>query len=158
MLVNRAATNWIKTKRGVRQGNPLSPYLFLLVAECLARMTEAAKTHNLIGGIGPKDSRVTLIQFADDTLSFVKRRRNILKNIRFIWSLFEWASGLNANKEKIKLFYMGDTLEKDIRLATYLGCKGTLPTKYLGLPLSSNAPPKEDWIGIINKIRRRIDR
>lgn len=48
VLVNGVPSNWIKTKRGVGQGDPLSPYLFLLVIECLARMTDRATESNFL--------------------------------------------------------------------------------------------------------------
>ncbi|OAY62569.1 LINE-1 retrotransposable element ORF2 protein [Ananas comosus] len=53
ILVNGEPTRWLKTRKGLRQGDPLSPYLFLLVVDCLARVTEAARVNNLIEGIGP---------------------------------------------------------------------------------------------------------
>lgn len=61
ILVNGEATNWIKTKREVRQGDPLSPFLFLLVAECLARLTVEAIDNNLLKGVGPSDESLTAL-------------------------------------------------------------------------------------------------
>ncbi|XP_020112154.1 uncharacterized protein LOC109726772 [Ananas comosus] len=52
ILVNGEATNWIQTKRGVRQGDPLSPFLFLMVAECLTRLANEALRNNLLKGKG----------------------------------------------------------------------------------------------------------
>lgn len=72
VLVNGVATNWLKPGKRVRQGDPLSPYLFLLVAECLARLTEKAERSNLLTGIRPtRESSVALIQYADNTLFFL---------------------------------------------------------------------------------------
>ncbi len=101
VLVNGEPTKWFRSKRGVRQGDPLSPYLFLLVAEGLARMTEAAVSNNLIYGVGPTaECRVTIIQYSDDTLFFCATRKKFLRNLKFIWLLFEWASGLSVNMDK----------------------------------------------------------
>ncbi|OAY73430.1 LINE-1 reverse transcriptase [Ananas comosus] len=159
VLVNGVPTNWIKTKRGLRQGDPLSPFLFLLIAECLTRLTDGAATKNLICGIGPSDdSRVHIIQFADDTFFFCEAKKRFMRNLIFLWKLFEWASGMRINKDKSEIFYLGSAEGKASRLAHILGCKlGTLPTKYLGLPLTTRPPSKEDWRGIISKIQSRID-
>ncbi len=53
ILVNGTPTKWIKADRGLRQGDPLSPYLFLLVAEGLARLTDRAVGNSLLRGVGP---------------------------------------------------------------------------------------------------------
>lgn len=90
VLVNGEATNWIKIKGGVRQGDPLSPFLFLLVADCMARLADKAISNNLIKGLGPKDARrVTIIQFADDTFFFCEAKKRYLRNLKFLWQLFE---------------------------------------------------------------------
>ncbi|OAY76316.1 putative ribonuclease H protein [Ananas comosus] len=58
----------------------------------------------------------------------------------------------------VKLIAATYVAAKTSRLAQILGCKlGTLPTKYLGLPLTTRPPSKEDWRGIICKIQSRID-
>ncbi len=55
IVVNGIPTKWIKTMRGLRQGDPLSPYLFLIVSEGLARLTNKAIQSGLISGVGPTD-------------------------------------------------------------------------------------------------------
>lgn len=106
VLVNGAPTKWIKTKRGVRQGDPLSPFLFLLVAECLARMTTVTFNNNLLKGLGPSEaSRISIIQFADDTFFFCEAKKRYIRNLKFLWQLFKWATGMKVNKEKSELFY-----------------------------------------------------
>lgn len=65
---------------------------------------------------------------------------------------------MKVNKEKSELFYTGQVEGKARSLADLLECSvGTLPTKYLGIPLSSRAPSKADWLGVIHKIQSRID-
>ncbi|OAY66433.1 LINE-1 retrotransposable element ORF2 protein [Ananas comosus] len=158
ILVNGEPTNWIKTKRGVRQGDPLSPFLFLLVAECLAKMTNVATANNLLKGIGPSDESRTTLILVDDTFLFYEARKKYIKNHRLMWSLFEWASGMKINREKSELYYIGQIEGRAARLANLLECKvGTLPTTYLGFPLSPRRPTKAVWTEIIQKIQRRIE-
>ncbi|XP_020109325.1 uncharacterized protein LOC109724810 [Ananas comosus] len=76
ILINGEATNWIKTKRGVRQGDPLSSFLFLLVAECLSRLTNEAIRNNL--------------------LKVFKAPNWAIKRIEALRRDFFWTSGLNS--------------------------------------------------------------
>lgn len=110
----------------------LSPFLFLLVAECLAWMTNENIANNLIKGSGPSDeSRTILVQFADDTLFFYEARKRYMRNLKFLRHLFEWDSGTKVNKKKSKLYYMGQIEEKATRLANLPACKvGSLSTNY----------------------------
>lgn len=129
------------------------------MAECLARLTDRAEESHLFKGIGPaSDCSVSLIQYADDTLFFCQARRKYMKNLKFLWNLFEWASGIKINKEKSELLYMGSKTGKGDRLAGILQCKiGKLPAKYLGLPLTYKPLKKDDWACVIHNVRRRID-
>ncbi len=104
VLVNGSPTKWIKTKRGLRQGDPLSPLLFFLVAEALARMTGRAVTNNLISGMGPGvENKVSILQYDDDTIFFCQAKTSEVRNLKFMWQLFEWASGLRINRLKSEL-------------------------------------------------------
>lgn len=64
-------------------------------------MTNVAVSNSLIKGMGPFEaSRVSLIQFADNTFFFCEARKRYMRNLIFVWRLFEWASGLKVNREK----------------------------------------------------------
>ncbi|XP_020092824.1 uncharacterized protein LOC109713237 [Ananas comosus] len=121
-------------------------------------MTNEAISNNLIKGLSPINvSKVTLNKFADDTFFFCEARSRYMRHLRFLWRLFEWASGMEINREKSKLYYLGKENGKEIRLAKILECRvGTFPSKYLGLPLFPKPPPKEAWREIILKLHRKI--
>ncbi|OAY82668.1 LINE-1 retrotransposable element ORF2 protein, partial [Ananas comosus] len=140
-------------------GDPLSPYLFILVADCLARITEAATKNNLIQGIGPSaNCQTVLLQYADDTLFFSEPKKGAMRNLLFIWKIFEWASGLKINTNKTELVYFGPNVSRASRLADILGCRvGKLPFRYLGLTLHTRTLRKEDWVPIINRMQARIE-
>lgn len=61
-----------KAQRGIRQGDPLSPFLFVIIGEALSRMFSMAMDSNLISGFCPASSApsVSHLQFADDTIIF----------------------------------------------------------------------------------------
>ena len=62
--VNGQFTEWFKIRRGIRQGNPVSPYLFVICAEVLGILI---RSNNSIKGIYIQDKEIRLSQFADDT-------------------------------------------------------------------------------------------
>ena len=72
ILVNRNAKGWVKVSRGLRQGDPLSPFLFIIVAYVLSRMLLRAEERSMLEGfkVGRNRTRVSHLQFADDTIFF----------------------------------------------------------------------------------------
>jgi len=70
VLLNGSPTKEFKPKRGVRHGDPLVPFLFLIVAEGLAGLVREATRIGVLKGIkvGEKEIDVTFLQFVDDTL------------------------------------------------------------------------------------------
>ncbi|RVW71766.1 putative mitochondrial protein [Vitis vinifera] len=72
VLVNGNAKGWVKASRGLRQGDPLSPFLFTLIADVLSRMLLRAEERNASEGfrVGRNRTRVSHLQFADDTIFF----------------------------------------------------------------------------------------
>ena len=71
--VNDDIGHYFQTKKGLRQGDPLSPILFNLVADVLAIMIQRAKEDGQVDGLIPHlvDGGVSILQYADDTIIFM---------------------------------------------------------------------------------------
>ncbi|PNX74486.1 cysteine-rich receptor-like protein kinase [Trifolium pratense] len=106
VLVNGSPTDEFPLQRGLRQGDLMSPFLFLLAAEGLNVLMEAMIAQNLFTGynIGEQGSMtVSHLQFADDTLLLgVKSWANV-RALRAVLVLFETMSGLKVNFNKSML-------------------------------------------------------
>jgi len=72
VVVNGSPTEEFKSSRGLRQGDPLAPFLFIVVVEGLAGLVRQAVKAKLLSGIkiGSKEVEVTFFQFANETLFF----------------------------------------------------------------------------------------
>jgi len=69
VLVNGSPTEEFTPSRGLRQGDPLAPFLFLVVAEGLAGLVRQASRHNMLKGVKVgRGIECSMLQFADDTL------------------------------------------------------------------------------------------
>ena len=102
--------------RGLRQGDPLSPLLFILVIESLSRLiikaTEGGCLECIhINGSRSDDMRVSHLLFADDTLIFYKLEVSQLSYLRCTLVLFEVMSGLKINLSKSVLIPVGEVPE-----------------------------------------------
>jgi len=74
-LVNGAPTGFFQSSRGIRQGNPLAPLLFVVVMEALSRMLNESMLQGLLSGfsVGISDNEALVVNhllFVDDTLIF----------------------------------------------------------------------------------------
>ena len=99
ILVNGEPKGDIRPTRGIRQGDPLSSYLFLLCSKGLNRLLQRAAYNDKIRGFslcknGPKISHLF---FADDSLVFCRASMSDLHEIQAILSLYEHASGQKLN-------------------------------------------------------------
>jgi len=95
--------------RGLRQGDPLSPFLFVLMAEVLNRMLIRAEYLGLFKGLAVGRQAVTIshLQFMDDTLIFCETDESYIGNIKQILLNFQCFSGLVVNYSKLGLIVMG---------------------------------------------------
>ena len=116
ILVNGEPKELITPTRGIRQGGPLSPFLFLLCTEGLnGLITEATRAKEINGfSLCKRDPKLTHLFFADDSLLFCKADPQECGNVLKILSAYEAVSGQKINREKTSLFFSKSTKE-DIR-------------------------------------------
>ena len=71
--INGDVGHYFQTKRGLRQGDPMSPVLFNIVADMLAILIKRAKDDGQIRGVIPLlvDDGLSILQYADDTILFL---------------------------------------------------------------------------------------
>ena len=108
--VNDEIGRFFQTKKGLRQGDPLSLILFNIVADMLAIMIERAKLDGQIEGVVPHlvDGGLSILQYADDTILFMEHDLDKAVNLKLILSAFEQLSGLKINFHKSELFCFGE--------------------------------------------------
>ena len=94
----------IPIERGCRQGDPIAPYLFLLVVEVLSCLIIGSSD---INGIKIGNTTFKITQFADDTTLILDGSLNSLQSALNILEIFGELSGLKMNCEKMKLTWIG---------------------------------------------------
>jgi hypothetical protein len=159
ILVNGSPTEEINIKRGLKQGDPLAPFLFLLVAEGLGGLMKRAVELNRFEGflIGNQGVMVSHLQYADDTLCIGAPTLENLWTMKAILRGFEMVSGLKVNFWKSSL--MGVNVSQDFLwlASVFLNCKvSSVPFIYLGLPVGANSRRLATWEPLINSLRKRL--
>lgn len=122
----------------MRQGDPLSPFLFNLVVDVLRKLFEKAKEASIFEGLvlGKKKVVVSHLQFAYDTIFFLKPEMENLGWLSKIIQLFSSMLGLRVNLEKSSLLGINVDIQRVQAMADAIGCKAEeCPIKYLGIPL-----------------------
>ena len=109
-----------------------------------------------VGNLEGRSLVVSYLLFADDTLILCDADLILHMIFRIILIWFEVVSSLKINLRKLELVPMGVVHNFGL-LLNVLGCKqGTLPMKYLGLPLGDKFKEKTIWNPIMEKIERRL--
>lgn len=126
---NGWASNFFKPTRGVRQGCPFSPYLFVLSVEVMA---EAFRKNEKIRGITVKAKNIKLSQYADDTTLILDGSIEFLEESLRLLDLFGEVSGLRLNCGKTEALWIGAKVNSDLKLCpenNFKWPKGCRPVK-----------------------------
>jgi hypothetical protein len=110
--VNGQYSNWFNIKRGVRQGDPCSAYLYLICAEILAIFI---RQNEKIKGIEVDTYEVLLSQFADDTNFCLDGSEESFRECVKVLNCFSEMSGLTLNKEKTSVIWIGSMKNSNVR-------------------------------------------
>lgn len=159
ILVNGAPTEEFVPQKGLRQGDPLSPFLFLVAAEGLNLLLSRALEKGLIKGasVGTKQLGISHLQFADDTIIFCEGELEEVMNIKRVLRCFEVLSGLRINYHKTVVCGVGIQEEQTKVFAEALNCLSKkLPFNFLGLPLGANPRRRSTWSPVVDKIQKKL--
>jgi len=161
VVVNGNPVGLIKPSRGIRQGDPISPYLFILCAEALSNLLIKAEKRGVIFGVptSPRGSRLSHLFFADDSLLFCKANSVEWRQLLRILGTYEAGSGQKLNLHKTSIFFSRNTsVERRQEILQQSGLQETqrLDT-YLGLPSFVGKSRKQTFSYIIEKVSQKLD-
>jgi len=158
-LLNNSAQESILPQRGIRQGDPLSPYLFILCSEALSGLCSKAQADGSLPGIRVALGcpRVNHLLFADDTMFFCRTDEKSCYTLLHILKRYESASGQMINKGKSAITFSTKTPEAvKLKVHQILEMQQTGDLgKYLGLPEMFGRKKKDMFNLIIDRIRQR---
>lgn len=146
--------------RGLRQGDPLSPYLFLMVADVFSLLLNKAVSNKTLMGIKMKKKCPMLshLFFADDSLIFLEANPKCCLNFMEVAKAFSEATGLSINAHKSSAFFSANSSSQlKGEILGVLGMKEMDPaTQYLGLPAFWGSSKKEAMGFIKDKIMSKV--
>ena len=159
VLVNGSLASFFGRSRGLHQGDPLSLLLFLMIMEVLSRLLKRTENGGFLCGFKAGSHRhgcihISHLLFADDTILFCDASREQLLYVQLVLIVFEAITGLKVNVGKSEIVPVGDVGDLN-GLAHILCCKvGTLPMRYLGMPLGAHYKDSSIWNPIIEKMEK----
>ena len=158
LVINGHPLKTFHARRGLRQGDPMSPLLFVLGIEYLSRiLISASKSESFTFHPRCKSTRLTHICFADDLMLFCKADAGSVRVMATCIELFSQSSGLTANSSKSAIYIVGVNHSIQLQLAHIVNFSlGNIPFCYLGVPLTSKRLSIRDYDKLVDKLTRRI--
>ncbi|PKU67297.1 putative mitochondrial protein [Dendrobium catenatum] len=157
VCINGALEGFFGSSSGLRQGCPLSPYLFSIVIDALSTSFDEAVFRQAFTGVSSGSSSITHLLYADDLLVFGKATVTNAINLQNLLHQFACSSGLYVNPSKSAiLFSNGCRITSEICSILHID-KSTNPIKYLGIPIFYRKLRASDFQPLILKISNSLD-
>ncbi|GJS76384.1 RNA-directed DNA polymerase, eukaryota [Tanacetum coccineum] len=160
ILVNGSPTSEFHFYRGLKQGDPLAPFLFLLIMEALHLSFSRALEAGIFSGY-KIDSSTTLshLFYADDAVFIGEWSHSNLRGIMNILRCFSFLSGMSINIQKSHLLGVSIPDVSVTEAANSIGCSiMKAPFKYLGILVGENMSSIKAWGEIVAKMKKRLSR
>nr|GEV97880.1 RNA-directed DNA polymerase, eukaryota [Tanacetum cinerariifolium] len=160
VLINGSPTTEFLIYRGLKQGGPLAPFLFILIMESLHLFVSRAVNDGIFKGLYIRGSTsISHLFYADDALFIGEWSDQNLDNLLKILRCFHLASGLSINVNKSHVLGVGVPLDIVQQGAASIGC-GIMntPFKYLRVMVGDYMSRYSSWSNTIQKVRARLSK
>ncbi|CAA7040252.1 unnamed protein product [Microthlaspi erraticum] len=160
-LLNGAPQVSVIPTRGLRQGDPLSPYLFILCTEVLSGLCNRAQARGDLPGIkvARQSPAINHLLFADDTMFFCKANAACCETLSKILSRYEAASGQCISVQKSAITFSAKTsleVKQEVKRLMKIPNEGGVG-KYLGLPEHFGRKKRDIFSSIVDRIRLKAN-
>ncbi|XP_026420299.1 uncharacterized protein LOC113316302 [Papaver somniferum] len=160
VLLNGSPDKFFNPTRGLRRGDPLSPYLFFFCMEALSRTLSHDEEFGLISGVKicRNAPSINHLLFVDDYMVFCKENTIEAQNLKDILNIFGDTSGQLINFSKSGVFFSKDTDPGLMPTICKLLGVQILPTndKYLGSPLFTHRSKIQSFKPGVDKMKRNL--
>jgi len=160
-LINGRPSNYFRSSRGLKQGCPLSPFLYIIMAETLSIHLENQRRQKEITGISIVRgiNGINHSLFADDTLLIGGASSLMERRFKQTLDLFLLVSGGKLNNNKCKIYTWNVPRQIIQRISSILDIPAQMNWShfmYLGLPLAKESVKTEIWASLIEKLRGKL--
>ncbi|XP_060962319.1 uncharacterized protein LOC115696532 [Cannabis sativa] len=160
LLINGSLTEKFSSSRGIRQGNPLSPYIFLLVSEALSVVIRLQEHDNYFQGISICRSAppISHLLFADNSLLFSTTTARSCLAIKAALDLYHQATGQLVNFSKSSVLFSPNTCNSEAEFSRRTLGLDNKPfiSKYLGIPQFFGRSKKEHFNFFLQKASSKL--
>ncbi|KAI3704850.1 hypothetical protein L1987_75079 [Smallanthus sonchifolius] len=159
VLVNGSPTFEFPCYKGMRQGDPISPFLFLIVMEGFSSMVRKASRSGVLRGIMlPNNGPIlTHLLYADDCVLLGEWSGINIKNMALLLCCFYIVSGMQINMGKSSLIGIGVSSRQVESMAMVLNCKtGAIPFIHLGVMVGARMSRVENWKSVLEVVESRL--
>ncbi|GJT59826.1 RNA-directed DNA polymerase, eukaryota [Tanacetum coccineum] len=160
VLVNGSPTEEFQFFKGLKQGDPLSPFIFILVMESLHISFKRVVDAGMFNGIVLNSvMHLSHMFYADDAVFMGQWSTKNIDTIIYVLKCFHRASGLSINLSKSKLLGVVVSEDRVVQAANRIGC-GVLkaPFAYLGSKVGGNMSRIKSWDEIVDKMVDRLSK
>ncbi|GJY66435.1 RNA-directed DNA polymerase, eukaryota [Tanacetum coccineum] len=160
ILVNGSPTSEFPFCCGLKQGDPLAPYLFILIMESLHISFSRVVDDGLFKGFQLHGSvNISHLFYVDDAMFIGEWSEQNLHNIVKVLNCFHLASGLKINIAKSQVLGVGVSQNVVLQAANRIGCAVlNTPFRYLGVTVGECMSRKSAWVGLVNKLQARLSK
>lgn len=158
-LINGSPRGRVRPSRGISQGDPLSPYIFILCSEVLSGLCNCAQEEGSLQGIRVSrgSPHINHLLFADDTMFFLKTNKESRMALKNILSRYKEAYGQCINVDKSAITFSRKapaSLKQAVKDDLQIHKEGGVG-KYLGLPEHFGRKKKDMFASIVDRIKQK---